>query len=208
MISVALPFYLLRGATRYPTRSANPNQAIARDGTVLVITCALGTVVYGLTFFLSYYANLGVFLIRHFDSIPSLDKAHDQNFVGMLHMFLLSGVAATYFLFRPAVAEPSRPALTEPKAVEDKPAFNPERATLLDTVSYNLGLYGVGWSRRAEVFAWRTLILALGTLANTLVRVYSTVEGTDVVGSLGYGGLWAAAGTMVGFAFAWLGDEQ
>lgn len=109
------------------------------------------------------------------------------------------------FLFRPTVAASGKPALTRPKTSVRR--FNAETATLGETFAYNLGLGETGWTHRAEVLAKRTSVLAACTIVNTFVRVYGTVEGSDVWGSLGYGALWAAAHMGVGLAYAHL-DSQ
>ena len=110
------------------------------------------------------------------------------------------------FLFRPSMAA-AGPAKTVTRRRSGPKKFKAETATLAETVAYNLGWGEAGLSHRAEVLAKRAGVLIVGTLANTFVRVFGTVEGTDVVGSLGYAGLWAAANGLVAVAYGILGQE-
>ena len=206
---IALPFALLRPSPRRqePNTAKTQNQAIAIDWQIMMLTAGLAATLYAVTFYLSYYANLSVFLITHFNDIPSM-QARDSSIPQLVQLFVTTGVAAMVFLFRPTVAATGRASLTEPKRSRRPKKFNPETATLGETFAYNLGYGETGWSNRAQVLAKRTAVLAVCTLANTFVRVFGTVEGTDVVGTLGYAGLWAGANVLVGIAYALLGQEE
>lgn len=172
------------------------------------LTTILAASVYAVTFSLFYYFDLGVFLIQHFDNIPSLESAHESNLAKMVLLFLGSGFAAMYFLFRPTLAAAGRASLVETRAKGRRSKkFNAETATLGETIAHNLGLEKQP-SHRAQVLLNRSLVLILCTVANTFVRVYGTIEGTDLAGALGYAGAWAAANALVGVVYAWLGNEQ
>lgn len=161
-----------------------------------------------MTFSLFYFLDLGVFLISHFDNIPSLESAHENNIPKMLALFAASGFGAMMFLFRPTLAAAGKPSLIESKAKGRKVRkFNPETATLGETLAHNFGL-NLQLSHRADVLLERAIVLVGCTIANTVVRVWGTVQGTDLVGSLGYAGLWALAHSVVGVVYAWLGNEQ
>ena len=113
-----------------------------------------------------------------------------------------------FFLFRPTLAAAGKPSLIETKAKGRRSKkFNAETATLGETFAHNLGLEKQP-SHRAQVLIKRSLVLILCTVANTFVRVFGTIEGTDIFGSLGYAGLWASAHAFVGVVYAWLGNEQ
>lgn len=207
---VAIPFALLRPLTRAhdPNTPKTTNQALATDWQIMLLTTGLAASVYGLTFYLSYYANLTVFMVVHFKDIISV-AVRDSTMLTLAQLFIATGVGAMVFLFRPTIAAAGRPGLTELKPRTRRPKkFNPEIATLGETFAYNLGYGESGWSHRAEVLAKRTSVLAACTLANTFVRVYGTVEGSDIVGALGYAGLWAAANIFVGVAFGFLSHED
>ena len=208
--AVSIPFALLRPLTRLHDQH-NPktiNQRLSQDWQLMALTTLLAASVYTVTFSLLYYFDFGVFLIRHFDNIPSLETAHENNLPKTLALFLGSGFAAMYFLFRPTLAAAGKPSLTESKAKGRRAKkFNPETATLGETIAHNLGIER-HLSHRADVLIKRTGVLILCTIANTFVRVFGTIEGTDVAGSLGYAGFWAVAHALVGVVYAWLGNEQ
>ena len=207
---ITLPFALLRPVTRphHPNTPRTYSQALATDWQIMVLTAGLAATLYAVTFYLSYYANLSVFLIVHFDGLPTL-VARDSSIPQLVQLFVITGVAAMVFLFRPTIAAAGRPGLTEPKPRSRRAKkFNPETATLGETFAYNLGYGETGWSRRAQVLAKRTAVLVACTFANTFVRVFGTVEGTDIVGTLGYAGLWAGANVIVGVAYALLSQEE
>ena len=210
VLVVAAPFALFRPSTLAADKGTimNPNQVVARDWQIDALTAVLAATIYAVTFFLTYFFNLGTFLIIHFERIPSLERAHDASIPQLMQVFAVSGICAMLFLFRPAVAAAGRAALTEPKARPRRAKrFNPETATLGETFAHNLGYGESGLSPRAQVLVTRTAVLAVGTLTNAFVRVFGTVQGTDVVGSLGYAGLWTAAHVGVGVAYAWLSNE-
>ena len=208
MVVIAIPFALLRPLTHAhdPNIAKTNNQAVAIDWQVLGLTSLFAASVYAVTFYISYQADLGVFLINHFDDIPSLEKIHETSVPQLTQWCIAAGAAAMVFLFRPTVAAAGRASLTEPKLKAKR--FSPETATLGETFAYNLGYGETGWSHRAEVLAKRTAVLTFCTMANTFVRVYGTVRGTDVGGTLGYAGLWAIANVLVALAYAWLGQEK
>lgn len=206
IVITALPFALLRplGRRLEPNTPRTTNQALATDWQIMVLTAILGASVYAVTFFVSYQTNFSIFLINHFDELPTLE-AHDSSIPQLLQLFAVTGLSAMIFLFRPTISASSKP---EPKPRTKRPRkFNPETASLSETLAHNFKFVEAGWSHRAIVLARRTAVLALCTLANTFVRVYGTVEGTDIGGSLGYGGLWAAATVLVGVSYGLLSQE-
>jgi hypothetical protein len=212
VVITALPFALLRPLTRAhdPLTPRTNNQALATDWQIMILTALLGSTVYAVTFYLSYYADLGVFLITHFDNMTSM-SAHDSTIIQLLQLFAAMGFSAMYFLFRPTIAAAGTASLRESKSrggSRRPKKFNPETATLGETFAWNLGYGENGWSHRAEVLAKRTAVLALGTLVNTTIRVFGTVEGTDLGGALGYAGLWAASNVLVGVAYGLLSNED
>lgn len=207
--AVTIPFALLRPMSRLhdPHTTKTPNQRLSNDWQIMALTTVLAASVYAVTFSLLYYFDLGVFLVRHFDNIPSLETAHESNLAWMVSLFIGNGAAAMYFVFRPTLAAAGKPSLTETKPKRRSKRFNAETATLGETIAHNLGIER-HLSHRAEVLIKRSGVLILFTLLNTFVRVYGTVEGTDVAGSLGYAGIWAVAHVLVAIVYAWLGNEQ
>jgi hypothetical protein len=206
ILTIAVPFAVLRPLNRRlePNNPRTTNQALATDWQIMVLTAVLGATVYAVTFFLSYQTHFSVFLINHFDDMPTVE-AHDSSIPQLLQLFAVTGLAAMVFLFRPTIAASNKP---EPKPRTKKTRkFNPETATLGETLAHNFKFIEAGWPHRTVVLARRTGVLAFYTLANTVVRVYGTVEGTDIGGSFGYGGLWAAATVLVGVSYGLLSQE-
>lgn len=207
--AIAIPFALLRPLTHlHSVHAKTANQRLAQDWQIIFLTAALAASVYAVTFSLFYYFDLGVFLISHFDDIPSLETAHESNLPKMVTLFAASGFGAMLFLFRPTLSAAGKPSLIENKGKGRKvKKFNAETATLRETIAHNLGM-DKQLSHRAEVLVKRATVLVACTVANTFVRIFGTIQGTDIAGSLGYAGLWATAHTLVVIVYAWLGNEQ
>jgi len=190
------------------------NQALAMDTQIMVLTSALAATIYAVAFYLEHqFFHLGEFLITHFDNLATM-AAHDTTVAQLIPLFAILGLAASFFLFRPTIAAAGISPLRDQKtrgslsAARAPKRFNPATATLGETFAYNLGYGTSGWSRRAEVLAKRTAVLALGTLVNNAVRVFATVDGTDVGGALGYAGIWAFASVLLGVAYGALSHEE
>ncbi|KAK5165897.1 uncharacterized protein LTR77_008821 [Saxophila tyrrhenica] len=210
ILVTALPFALLAPLTRAhdPLTPRTSNQALATDASILLLTSAMAASIFATTFYLSHHAlDLGVFLISHFDNLASM-SAHDLSIAQLLPWFAVPGFAACAFLFRPTIAAAGT-SVTPPRLSTRKPKrFNPATATLGETFAYNLGYGESGWSRRAEVLAKRTAVLSAGAFVNTAVRVFATVEGTDLGGAMGYAGMWAGACVVVAVGFGMMSHED
>lgn len=175
----------------------------------MALFAAQAIAIYASVFYLIYTAtSFSVFLITHFE-VASLAGAHQGSLLPLLAHFALNGIMAMIFLFKPGMAAPSRPSLTDstPAQSTRSKTFHPETATLGETLLHNLGFSGAQWSLRAEVLGKRIAILAACVWANTAIRSFATVEGTDVLGALGWGGVWTAANVLVGVAYLFLENE-
>jgi len=100
------------------------------------------------------------------------------------------GYAARSFIFLPAVAQET----TE----EDRKwaAFDPQTATLSETLWYNLW----GFTEKTKVVVKRTAALALISGINTFVQTFGTIEGVEAKGAIAYSGVWVAAAAFSGIA--------
>lgn len=209
-MSLTLPFLVLspRPTTTSDESVQRPSaRSVSRDYQILGLASSLAAAILALALYASFATWLPVHMIRHFDNVRSLDQAHETTVVSLAALFLPAGLAAMQFLFLPAVGASNRLlAALEPLTHDDDAPFDPETATLTQTVAYNLGLGSKGLSAKSEVLVKRTAALALGSFVNTLVRVYGTVEGAEVSGALGWSGLWAAAIVAVGFGFEWVAE--
>ena len=147
------------------------------------------------------------YMVTHFDGLRSLEKAHGAAVLTFLGLFLPLGFAASQFIFVPAIGSSGNPGITDPKIHPEKVPFNPQTATLSQTLAYNVGLSEAGFSRRAEILAKRTAILASCSFLNAFLRTYVAIEGTELMGALGWASVWAAAAGLTGLGFSWIGDE-
>ncbi|GAB7358237.1 hypothetical protein MBLNU230_g0388t1 [Neophaeotheca triangularis] len=208
VFSVTLPFRLLRGVNQshdpaYPDDTSAPNRALASDKSIVALVTILGASIQSIVIYSSFYTWLPTHLILHFDGLRSLARAHEDSLILLVRSFLPTGLAAMAFLFAPTIGAPQNPGRTKPKDMR----FNPETATFMETLVYNLGLGEHGLTHRAEILTKRTAVLAFSVFANTVVRTYSTIEGTDLVGSLGYASVWSVTSLLMGVAYAWVSDE-
>lgn len=208
IVTVALPFALLRPVHAHTSATGNKtaNQAIALDWQVSLLTAGLAACLYSTIWYFTYlFSDLSVFLITHFESIPTLERLHASTIPALLQLFAGNGVAAMLFMFRPAMAA-SGPPKTVTRRRSGSKKFKAETATLAETLTYNI--WGeAGPSHRGEVLAKRAGVLMLMTMVNTFIRVFGTVDGTDVVGSLGYAALWTSAQGIVAVGYSILGQE-
>lgn len=198
-VSLALPFFLLRPVNFYNARQRTDNpktvSEIASDRSINSYMTAFAAAVYSLVVYSSFYTWLPVYMIVHFDEVRSLEAAHNATLPILLVGCMPIGYAAKNFLFKPSIAA----ARTLPTP------FDPRTATLGDTFRYNLGLGS--HSNRASILTSRTTLLVAISGINTFVRVFGTVEGTDVFGAAGWAALWSIAAMSVGLGFAWVGES-
>jgi hypothetical protein len=207
-ISIALPFAFFRrtpsaadAALLQPT-----SRAVVHDWSVLALVTGFGAAIYAVTVYTSFFTWLPVHMILHFDHLPSVGAVRDNDLILLALLAIPAGFASTRFVFVPAVLA-SNKLLSALDAVTEPAPFDPETATLVQTIAYNVGLGGKGFSNRTTVISKRTSVLIISSLTNTLVRVYGTIEGTELFGVAGWAGLWAAAGALTGVAYSWVADE-
>ncbi|CAK4032618.1 uncharacterized protein RCC_04466 [Lecanosticta acicola] len=205
--SVAIPFALLRGVNAGHADSTvkTPNQLIAQDLPVRLLTATFGASVYALVMYLGFQTRLTLWMVTYFDGIRDLQRAHDTEVWALLALFAPLGFAATQFIFVPAIGSPGNPGLDIVSPVPQR-RFDPKTATLSETIARNLGRQE-GFSRRTEILAKRTLTLAACCFVNTFVRSYVTIEGTELIGALLYSGVWSTAALASGLAFGYVSWE-
>lgn len=209
VVAIAIPFALLRGIDRTPDPASlkTPNQAVAQDSGIQWLIGLFGACVYTIVISSSFYTWLPQYMVVHFEGLRSVEKAHNAALFLLLALFGPVGYAATRFIFVPAIASAGNPGITDPKLKPEAAPFNPETATLGQTIAYNLGLSEAGITKRNEILAKRTAALVISSFLNTFVRSYVTIEGTELVGALGWASVWATAAAIIGVAFSWVGDE-
>ena len=197
-----IPFRLLRPVL--PTHSSEApkgaiaNRTIINDLPVAVFTSLLAAGIYGIVLYSSFATWLPTHLILHFDGLRDLTGAYEATVALLLPAFIPSGIAAKSFLFTPSTG--ARADLGDIK----NSAFNPETATLWETVLYNLW----GYSKRTRTIIKRTATLAAVVYLNTFLQVFVTVEGADAIGAAGWACVWATATVLTGSALWWVGNVE
>ena len=200
VLTTYIPFSLLRPVS--PThvaqapKGAVSNRSIINDMPIRLYTAILAAGIYGVTVYGSFATWLPVHLVIYFDGIHDISAAHSAALPFLIASFLPVGYAAREFIFTPATG--TKRDLGDIKSL----AFNPETATLLETVQYNVW----GYSKRTRTLIKRTATLAALSGLNTWLQVYFTIEGTEGYGAAGWAAVWATAAAVTGIVFWWVGD--
>ncbi|KAK4635760.1 hypothetical protein CLAFUW4_01833 [Fulvia fulva] len=205
IVTIALPFWLFRTLNHGHDTSGprTDNQRVAQDKGTQYLTALFGSSIYSLVVYGSFVTWLPVYIVLHFDGVRSLEKAHTTAIWTLVGLFAPLGYAATQFVFVPAIGSHGNPGITDSAVAP----FDTVQSGFVATILHNFRLDSTVFTRRAEILAKRTAILAACSFLNTFVRTYFTIEGTELVGSLGWAGVWAAAAGLTGVAYAWVGNE-
>jgi hypothetical protein len=142
------------------------------------------------TLFSAYTIYLPVYLVTYFANLHTIAAAHNASHITLFPISLVLGLGARSFIFTPATAVSSRGMV-----------FNPETATLAETLWYNV----CGYSSRTKMVITRTVTLMLLSGVNTFVQTFVTMEGVEVRGALGYSAVWVVAGGVTGVALGFVG---
>ncbi|EME48906.1 hypothetical protein DOTSEDRAFT_84419 [Dothistroma septosporum NZE10] len=209
VVTIAIPFWLFRSLNHGhdTTGVKSDNQRVAQDRGVQSLIALFGSSIYSLVVYGSFATWLPVYIVLHFDRVRSLEKAHSTAVLTLLGLFAPLGYAATQFIFVPAIGSDGNPGITDPQVALERPPFNTETSSLKENVLRFVRLGDTAFTRRAEILLKRTAILAACSFLNTFVRTYFTIEGTELVGAVGWAGVWAAAAGLTGLAYAWVGNE-
>lgn len=199
-LTAYVPFYSLKVSSSIHSiktpKGVAANRSVINDTGVQVYTSLLAAGIYTVVVFGSYGTWLPVYLVTHFDGMRDISAAYSPNFPWLILSFLPTGFAAKVFLFTPATA-----AKTDEHDKETA-AFNPETATLGETVVYNLW----GYSHRARTLIKRTTTLVAVGGVHTMLQTYGSLEGAEFLGAAGWSSVWGLAATLTGAAFLWVGD--
>ncbi|KAL9101849.1 MAG: hypothetical protein Q9163_002933 [Psora crenata] len=200
LTAVYIPFYLMRGykvshKVKTP-KGAVANRSIINDTGVQIFTSLFATGVYGVVVFVSFGTWMPSYLVTHFEGIRDISLLHNSTFLWLCAAFIPTGVAAKTFLFTPAVA-------AKPDEYDEKAAsFDPQTATLMETIEYNLW----GHSKRVRTLMQRTVTLAAIVGLHTWLHTYIAVDGAEGFGGAGWSSIWALAATLTGLGFLWVGN--
>ena len=195
-----LPFYTLKVSSSIHSiktpKGVAANRSVINDYQVQIFTSLLATGIYAVVVFGSYTSWLPVYLVTHFDGIRDISTLHNNNFPYIIASYLPIGFAAKMFLFTPS--EAAKPDSHDKEIAK----FNPETATLSETVIFNLW----GYSKRTRTLMKRTATLAAVSGLHTYLQTYVSLEGTEALGAAGWSSVWALAATVTGAVYCWVGD--
>ena len=202
VLTTYIPFRLLRPISPIHNleapKAAVSNRSVINDIPVRIYTTVLAAGIYGVIVFGSFGTWLPVHLVLHFEGLRDISAAHSAALPFLILSFLPAGYAAREFLFTPATG--AKRDLGDIKNL----AFNPETATLWETVRYNLW----GYSKRTRTMIQRTATLVMVSGLNTMLQTFVTVEGSEFYGAAGWSGVWALAAALTGTVFWWVGDVE
>ncbi|KAJ5155833.1 hypothetical protein N7492_008636 [Penicillium capsulatum] len=205
IFSTVLPFAFLRRPASVHDLSHAPsgavaNRAILQDRLTTVFTSLAATSIFMVVIYISYASWLPIQLVLHFESIPDISAAHAGP-AGLPVLFLTlvpAGFAVRDFLFASFAGSATA------AADEDAPPASREGEYLV------VDVYRKTWgrlSRKTQILASRTLILAAMILLNTTIQVAGTISCVSVQGAFTWGIVWAIGALATGATFGWIGAE-
>jgi hypothetical protein len=201
-LSTYIPFRLMRdpSATHRSISSKGTvaNRSVINDSSVRLYTGLLAAAIYSVVVFGSFGSWLPVYLVVHFEGLRDISAAHGAALPKLIVLSLPVGYAAREFIFTPATG--SRPDPYDAQIA----SFDPETATLGETLQYNLW----GYSKRTRTLIKRTLTLAAITGIHNWLQTYVAIEGTESSGAAGWSAVWVLAAMLTGAAFWWVGDVK
>lgn len=201
-ITAYIPLSLLRNPLpthrRKALRGSVADRVVVNDLPARLLVSLLAAAIYGLAVLGSFASWLPVYLVIHFNGIRDISAAHNANLPLLISLFLPIGAAAGEFLFRASQG-------TKPDSHDVQTAsFNPETATLSQTIAYNLW----GFSARTRALIRRTAIVVVITGLHTWLQTYVAIEGVEAYGAAGWSAVWSSAAALTGLVFWWVGNVE
>jgi hypothetical protein len=166
------------------------------DKPIALLTTLLAGAIYSVSLLFAYATYLPTYLVVYFAGIPSLVRAHESNYIGLLPVTLALGFAARVFIFTPAEATGRTPADAENEA------FDPAKANLRETVKWNV----LGWSSQTKVAMKRTALVMFVTGINTFLQTRLTITGVEAAGAAAWSSVWVFASAVTGLALSAVGS--
>ncbi|RWA12392.1 hypothetical protein EKO27_g2709 [Xylaria grammica] len=195
-LATYIPFRLIRSLSRaHANPTAAPNADILTDAPIALLTTLLAGAIYSVSLLFAYATYLPTYLVVYFTDLPSLVRAHESSYVGILPIALALGFAARIFIFTPAEATGRTSADVENEA------FDPAKASLRETVRWNF----LGWSSKTKVAMQRTALIMLVTGVNTFLRTWLTIMGVETAGAAAWSSVWILAAAVTGAALSAVG---
>jgi len=202
IISMTVPFMLLRrpnAVHSLSNSSSRPvsNRSILQDRPTAIYTSVAASSTFAVLLYISFSTWLPVFLVTHFDGIPDITATHagPAGLPAMFFSLLPAGYAARDLLFLNSAGWSP-----EPESSGAKPSSNSKEYLVAS-------LYRRTWGRlraKTRILLLRTIALASMMVLNTIVRVWGTIKGVDIVGATGWGSIWAVAALVIGLTFGWI----
>jgi hypothetical protein len=199
IVSKTLPFFLFRGpnsvhALSSPRGGEVANRGILQHKLTALCTSVTAAAIYTIFLYWSFTTWLPVHLVLHFGGLSDIRLVHAglQELPYVLASLLLGGYAAYDFLFVSSAGWSTKGS----RAVRSS----------TDGEYLITSLYNRTWAKlspKVKILTSRTIILAALTLLNTIIAGSGSIKGIDLVGSVGWGSLWAAATLAVGAMFGW-----
>lgn len=199
VLSFAIPTYLLRPRSlAHKSNAPLRNRFLLNSYQVQLSSFMLATGVYVVLLWAGLKTGaLNTFLVQYFE-IPTLEIAHIETPLSIVIKTFVAGFAAKAFLLNPSFA-------AQPLSGNQTPdeTFDPATATLPQTIEYNF----YNFSKRTRTLIQQTLILNAFLFIGTVQRCM-TLVGTDIIGAVGYAGVWVVANTVIALWFGWVGDTS
>ena len=202
-VSESIPFALLRPLA--PSHHASTagkgevrNRPILTDTRTTIAISLLATGLLAVTLQLAFATFLPTFLITRIVGIRSFVTAHlgSAGLPALVLALIPAGYAAREFLFVSSTGAP---------VSVKQYTFDPSTSGFLEHVHHNVW----GWyNEREKALAYRTTLLALMVMGETLIQCYYTVKGVEFEGALGYAAVWGAGIVLIGSAFGWVGEPS
>ncbi|KAH8880730.1 hypothetical protein GQ53DRAFT_788505 [Thozetella sp. PMI_491] len=173
-----------------------PDREVILDRPLQGFTTLLAGVVYSTTLFLACKLFLPSIFVLYFEGIPSIQPAVGATLFGTVPteiLGLLFGLAARVFIFTPAAG-------TGPTDADLAVAnFNPEIATLSETILWNLW----GYTSRSKTTIKRTVVAMLVTGVQTFLQCRS-LNGVEPFGAAVYAAVWVIGTMLTGESLAYV----
>lgn len=202
----ALPYYFLRPLSPSHKPGSAPkaslrNRPILTDPYTAIATSVLATTIFAVLLEASFATFLPEWLIVHFIGLRTLVPAHrgPSALPTLLLALLPAGVACMEFLFAPSTAAGN--VVLVPPAVP----FDPATASFTQHVYHNVW----GWyTARQKVLIRRTTVLTALLVTESVVQVWGTITGVELLGALGYAGVWGLGVVVLGAVLDWVGTPS
>ncbi|KAG5974293.1 hypothetical protein E4U55_008240 [Claviceps digitariae] len=197
VLSIAIPFYLVLPLSRADGPASRNSSREILDIPMQILTSLLSAGIYTVTLVLSLRFLLPRILVVYFNGLPTLEPAYSASYTDVLPITLVSGFAASKFIFPPLA--------TTGKVKEDAEIenFDPVNASLGQTVQWNFW----GYTAKTKVGIRRTAAAAVLTGVGTFLACTYRMYGVESTGAAAYASVWVASAIFTGVGLGFVGGE-